>query len=79
MRRSRRILAVFSGGDAPGMNALLRALVRLAVNRYRDEVFVSRDGLRGLVTTCRQQEMLELTNDPPPISTLIHADCPRAT
>ncbi|MDA1017412.1 MAG: ATP-dependent 6-phosphofructokinase [Planctomycetota bacterium] len=77
MRRSRRILAVFSGGDAPGMNALLRALVRLAVNRYRDEVFVSRDGLRGLVTTCRQQEMLELTNDPPPISTLIHADCPR--
>ena len=45
MRRSRRILRVFSGGDAPGMNPLLRAAVRLAVNRYRADVFFSRDGL----------------------------------
>ena len=37
------------GGDCPGINAVLRAVVRTAVNEYGWEVIGFRDGFRGLV------------------------------
>jgi 6-phosphofructokinase 1 len=43
-----------SGGDAPGMNALLRALVRLGLNRHGAAVLGIKDGYDGLVRTCRR-------------------------
>jgi 6-phosphofructokinase 1 len=37
------------GGDCPGLNAVLRAAVRKAENRYGDECIGFRDGWRGVV------------------------------
>lgn len=45
---------LFSGGDAPGMNALLRAFVRLGHKRYDALVFGVKDGYVGLVRASRQ-------------------------
>jgi 6-phosphofructokinase 1 len=43
------VAVLFSGGDAPGMNAFLRAIVRLGLNREKVAVLGVRDGYRGLV------------------------------
>ena len=45
---------LFSGGDAPGMNALLRAFVRLGHKRYHGLVFGIKDGYLGLVRASRR-------------------------
>ena len=45
---------LFSGGDAPGMNALLRAFVRLGHKRYQARVFGIKDGYLGLVRASRR-------------------------
>jgi phosphofructokinase-like protein len=37
------------GGDAPGTNAVIRAIVRKAIKQYDDEVLGIRDGWRGLL------------------------------
>lgn len=47
------VFVLFSGGDAPGMNAFLRAVVRLGLNRHKIAVLGVRDGYRGLVRTAR--------------------------
>jgi 6-phosphofructokinase 1 len=38
------------GGDAPGINAVLRAIVRKAIQEYGYEIVGIKDGWRGLVT-----------------------------
>lgn len=43
-----RIAVLTSGGDAPGMNAAIRAVVRAGIYN-RDEIFGVYDGFRGLV------------------------------
>ena len=43
-----RIGLLTSGGDAPGMNATIRAVVRAALH-YGDKIFGIYDGYRGLV------------------------------
>ena len=43
-----RIAVLTSGGDAPGMNAALRAVVRAGLFNGKD-MYVIYDGLRGLV------------------------------
>lgn len=43
-----RIGLLTSGGDAPGMNATIRAVVRAAIH-YGDKIFGIYDGYRGLV------------------------------
>lgn len=43
-----------SGGDAPGMNACLRAFVRLGLNRYGGVTLGVKDGYSGLVRTCKR-------------------------
>ncbi len=52
---------LFSGGDAPGMNSLLRAIVRLANNRFKLPVLGVMDGYKGLVRAARRLERGEIT------------------
>ena len=51
----KKILILTSGGDAPGMNAALRATVRTALS-HGDEVFGCEYGFRGLI----DQNIIEL-------------------
>lgn len=39
-----------SGGDCPGLNAVIRGFVKAAVNQYNIEVVGIKDGFKGLVT-----------------------------
>jgi ATP-dependent phosphofructokinase / diphosphate-dependent phosphofructokinase len=45
-----RLAILTSGGDCPGLNAVIRAVVRTAVNKYGYECVGSRNGWRGLAT-----------------------------
>jgi 6-phosphofructokinase 1 len=56
-----RVVVLFSGGDVPGMNALLRAIVRLGLSRHRADVLGAKDGFAGLVRTARRLEAGEST------------------
>lgn len=47
------VAVLCSGGDAPGMNAFLRAMVRLGLNRHKIPVLGIRDGYRGLVRAAK--------------------------
>jgi phosphofructokinase-like protein len=44
-----RVCVLTGGGDCPGLNAVIRAIVRKAERRYGDEVLGSLDGWRGLL------------------------------
>lgn len=46
---SKKIGVLTGGGDCPGLNAVLRAIVKTAVGRYGWEIIGFRDGYRGLV------------------------------
>ena len=45
----KRIGVMTGGGDCPGLNAVLRAVVKTAIRKYNDDVIGFRDGYRGLV------------------------------
>lgn len=47
--KTRRIGVLTGGGDCPGLNAVIRAVVKTAVGEYGMEVFGLEDGFRGLV------------------------------
>ena len=51
-----RVVVLFGGVGAPGMNALLRSVVRLGLNRHRANVFGARDGFAGLVRAASRLE-----------------------
>jgi 6-phosphofructokinase 1 len=44
-----RVGVLTGGGDCPGLNAVIRAVVRKAERHYRDEIIGFRDGWRGVV------------------------------
>src|SRR4051794_41845972 len=44
-----RIGILTGGGDCPGLNAVIRAVVRKGVGEYDDEVVGFRDGWRGVL------------------------------
>ena len=44
-----RIGILTGGGDCPGLNALIRAVVRKGIGEYDDEVVGFRDGWRGVL------------------------------
>jgi phosphofructokinase-like protein len=46
---SKKIGVITGGGDCPGLNAVLRAVVKTAINKYGYEVIGFRDGYHGLV------------------------------
>ena len=45
----KRIGILTGGGDAPGLNAVIRAAVKTAINEYKCEVFGIRDGYDGFL------------------------------
>ena len=45
----KRIAILTGGGDCPGLNAVIRAVVRMAIDRYDFEVYGIFDGWAGLV------------------------------
>lgn len=49
----KRIAVTTGGGDAPGLNAVIRAVVKTAQNRYNMEVIGIEDGFEGLINTRR--------------------------
>src|SRR5581483_2736917 len=53
----RRIGVLTGGGDCPGLNAVLRALVKTAVGRYGREVIGIEDGFEGLLEPARTQRL----------------------
>jgi phosphofructokinase-like protein len=52
-----RIGVLTGGGDCPGLNAAIRAIVRKGVDRYGDAVVGFRDGWRGVL----ENQTIELT------------------
>ena len=57
MGKIKKIAVLTSGGDAPGMNAAIRAVVRAAIN-YEIEVVGVLQGFEGLITS----NVIPLTN-----------------
>ncbi len=48
-RKIRRIGVLTGGGDCPGLNAVIRAVVKTAINEYGWEVLGIEDGFEGLI------------------------------
>jgi 6-phosphofructokinase 1 len=46
----KRIAVLTGGGDAPGLNGVIRAIVKTAISRYQLEVYGYLDGFYGLIT-----------------------------
>ena len=44
-----RIALLTGGGDCPGLNAVIRAVVRMGVDGYGDDLVGFRDGWRGVL------------------------------
>lgn len=49
MRKIKRIGILTGGGDCPGLNAVIRAVVNTAIREYGVEVYGIRDGFGGLI------------------------------
>jgi phosphofructokinase-like protein len=56
-----RIGVLTGGGDCPGLNAVIRAVVRKAIDEHGDEVVGFRDGWRGVLDDAVEQLTLEST------------------
>lgn len=66
MEKIKRIGVLTGGGDCPGLNAVIRAVAKTAINDYGLEVIGFQDGFKGLVE--KNYLALELTN----ISGILH-------
>ena len=56
-----RIGLLTGGGDCPGLNAAIRAVVRKAIDTYGDEVVGFRDGWRGVLEDSAEELTIEST------------------
>ncbi|NJL28842.1 MAG: hypothetical protein HC897_13600 [Thermoanaerobaculia bacterium] len=56
----KRIGILTGGGDCPGLNAVIRAIAKTAINHYGLEVYGIRDGFLGLILN--QMDRLELSD-----------------
>jgi ATP-dependent phosphofructokinase / diphosphate-dependent phosphofructokinase len=56
-----RIGLLTGGGDCPGLNAVIRAVVRKAIDHYGDEVVGFRDGWRGVLEDSFEELTIEST------------------
>jgi phosphofructokinase-like protein len=56
-----RIGILTGGGDCPGLNAVIRAVVRKAIDAYGDDVFGFRDGWRGVLEDSYDELTIEST------------------
>ena len=48
-KNARRIGILTSGGDCPGLNAVIRAVTKKAIHEYGYEVIGIKDGFEGLL------------------------------
>jgi 6-phosphofructokinase 1 len=56
-----RIGLLTGGGDCPGLNAVIRAVVRKAIDAYGDQVIGFRDGWRGVLDDAFEELTIEST------------------
>jgi phosphofructokinase-like protein len=56
-----RIALLTGGGDCPGLNAVIRAVVRKAIDAYGDQVIGFRDGWRGVLEDSFEELTIEST------------------
>ncbi len=56
-----RVGVLTGGGDCPGLNAAIRAIVRRGINRYGHEIVGFRDGWRGPLEGAHEDLTLEST------------------
>jgi len=56
-----RIGLLTGGGDCPGLNAVIRAVVRKAIDAYGDQVIGFRDGWRGVLENTFDELTIEST------------------
>jgi 6-phosphofructokinase 1 len=56
-----RIGLLTGGGDCPGLNAVIRAVVRKAIDAYGDQVIGFRDGWRGALEDSFDELTIEST------------------
>ena len=56
-----RIGILTGGGDCPGLNAVIRAVVRKGIDRYGDHVLGFRDGWRGVLEDVADELTIEST------------------
>src|SRR6201985_1963868 len=56
-----RIGVLTGGGDCPGLNAVIRAVVRKAVDHYDDRVIGFRDGWRGVLEDSYDERTIKAT------------------
>ncbi|MBV8430018.1 MAG: 6-phosphofructokinase [Solirubrobacterales bacterium] len=56
-----RIGVLTGGGDCPGLNAVIRAVVRKAIDAYGDQVIGFRDGWRGVLENRAEALTIEST------------------
>jgi ATP-dependent phosphofructokinase / diphosphate-dependent phosphofructokinase len=56
-----RIGLLTGGGDCPGLNAVIRAVVRKAIDAYDDQVIGFRDGWRGVLENAAEELTIEST------------------
>ncbi len=56
-----RIGLLTGGGDCPGLNAVIRAVVRKGIDGYRDELVGFRDGWRGVLEDVTDELTIEST------------------
>jgi ATP-dependent phosphofructokinase / diphosphate-dependent phosphofructokinase len=56
-----RIGVLTGGGDCPGLNAVIRAIVRKGIDVYADEVIGFRDGWRGVLDGDHEELTIEST------------------
>ena len=56
-----RIGLLTGGGDCPGLNAVIRAVVRKAIDHYGDDVIGFRDGWRGVLDDSFEELTIEST------------------
>lgn len=56
---TKTVAVLTGGGDSPGLNAVLRAITRMAILKYGWRVIGFRDGYRGLV----ENDYVEFTSD----------------
>jgi 6-phosphofructokinase 1 len=56
-----RIGVLTGGGDCPGLNAVIRAVVRKAIDHYGDAVIGFRDGWRGVLEDSFEELTIEST------------------
>lgn len=60
MTRRKRILVATGGGDCPGLNAVLRAIVKKATGQYNWEVVGSIDAFNGVLYEPMELKVLDL-------------------